>query len=63
MNILKLTMIVGLLLTSQWLHSAEKCTDSDCIRNEANLAVLPPFCRARLLAHGEDPSYKEWDIV
>jgi tetratricopeptide (TPR) repeat protein len=60
MNILKFAIIVSLFLTSQQLHSTECTTGSNVICNEADIAVLPPYCRARML-NDKDPSFKEWN--
>ena len=55
MNILKLLIIISLLLTSQWACGAYPGTDAD-------FAVLPPYCKARLSPLGDkDPSNQLWN--
>lgn len=51
MNILKLLILISLFLASQWACGAYPGTDAD-------FAVLPPYCKARLR---KDASYEVWN--
>lgn len=54
MNFLKQALIIGLFLSSQFAYAVYP-------RSEADMMVLPPFCKARLAPdRDKDPGYQEW---